>query len=302
MANIIYQNCPLCGSDRISAVFEVIDRTVLQRPFEIWHCANCTGRFTQNGPDETDIGAAYISETYISHSNTVKGIVNRLYHLARKISLKQKRSLVEKLSGKSSGRLIEVGSGRGHFLSTMQNSGWTCTGFEASADARTMSAEQFGLDVRSPDALFGEPAASADVIALWHVLEHIHKLDENMKMFSQTLKDDGLLLIAVPNYLSSDARHYGADWAAWDAPRHLYHFSPEALATLAAKHGFQIVSRRGMGFDPFYVSLLSEKNRHGRTRLVSAFYRGLVSFIGAISRPERSSSVIYTLKKAGDQA
>ena len=297
MGRIRHDACPVCGGSPVAPSLTVMDRTALKEPFEIWSCPTCHCRFTQDAPDAADIGAAYDSADYISHSNTTVGAVNRLYHLARQFTLRGKRKLVRRLSGRKAATLMDVGSGRGHFLGVMQAGGWRVRGIEADHDAREAASAQWGVAVHEPAAMEQLPADSMEVITLWHVLEHLHALHDNLDTFRRLLTPDGTLIVAVPNYHSEDARHYGEHWAAWDVPRHLYHFTAKSMGTLAARHGFEIASMRGMWLDPFYVSLVSERYRHGRARLLPAIYRGALSNLKAWGRPERASSIIFELKR-----
>ena len=132
---------------------------------------------------------------------------------------------------------------------------------------------------------------------MWHVLEHVHQLHEYMDQLHQVLKEDGVLFIAVPNHTSSDAKHYGVGWAAYDVPRHLYHFSPASMAELAGMHQFKLIGMKPMWFDSVYVSMLSEQYKHGKSRMMSALYHGLMSNIKAMGDASKCSSVIYMLKK-----
>lgn len=287
--------CPACGSRKIQHQLEARDHTVSGENFGIWSCTECSLRFTQDIPDAQHIGQYYQSESYISHTNTRKGLVNTLYHWVRRYTLGSKRRLLVNLSGKSSGKLLDYGCGTGAFAATMQQAGWQVLGLEPDAGARAQ-ASLAGVDNGAPEMLFELDAASFDVITLWHVLEHVHRLHDVVQALVRALKPDGLLLIAVPNYSALDAAHYGEHWAAWDVPRHLYHFSPDAMQRLLSKHGLSMVQQRAMPFDAFYVSMLSEKYRHGRLRLMAAAWTGFRSWWRAMGHPDRSSSVIYILR------
>ncbi|MEL6592961.1 MAG: class I SAM-dependent methyltransferase [Bacteroidota bacterium] len=272
------------------------DYTVSQEKFEIWECQNCQLRFTQHIPGESEIGRYYQSEEYISHSNTSKGLVNTLYQWVRNYTLGQKRKLIEKLSGRKSGSLLDIGCGTGEFLGTMKEAGWKSTGLEPDEGARQQAKAQ-GVEVHPSEHLF-QLNGSYDVITMWHVLEHVHRLHEYLDQIESILADDGLLIIAVPNYNSRDASHYQAEWAAYDVPRHLYHFEAEAMERLLGQHGFRLEKLQHMPFDGFYVSLLSEKYRHGKSRLVPAFVQGLRSYLLSSSRHEKGSSIMYMIRKA----
>jgi ribosomal protein L37AE/L43A len=117
---IAYTQCPACGSASIYPALSAKDHTVSQQVFEIWHCDDCTIRFTQNVPDAAGIGPYYQSANYVSHSDTQKGLVNRLYHLVRQHTLNTKRKLVQHVTGKGTGELLDVGAGTGAFANTMQ--------------------------------------------------------------------------------------------------------------------------------------------------------------------------------------
>jgi SAM-dependent methyltransferase len=246
-------------------------------------------------PDAGHIGKYYKAEAYISHTNTSKGFVNRLYKTVRKHTLKQKRRLIEKCTGRNNGRLLDLGAGTGAFVRTMKEAGWAVTGLEPDAEAREKAREDFQVDLQDITAFSGLQG-KFDVITLWHVLEHVHDLGGYMQRLAGLLEPGGRLFIAVPNYTSKDANAYGEFWAAWDVPRHIYHFSPAAMRTLVEKHGLVMEKYQPMWFDSFYVSLLSSKYKGGKTEILSGFWTGLRSNLNAIGHPERCSSVIYVIK------
>lgn len=294
---INYTLCPVCGSAGISKVFKVKDNTASQEYFEIFHCSNCQVRFTQNAPSEATIGDYYKSENYISHTDTSKGVINRLYQTVRNISLNQKRKLIEKTTGLEKGNLLDVGSGTGYFASTMKKAGWSVTGLEPNEDARKVAQEAHSLDLLPVTELFSLPPNNFDAITLWHVLEHVHDVKKYVAAFKRLLTGNGKLFIAVPNYTSYDAKSYGSDWAAYDVPRHLYHFTPKTLQWLMKNEGLTIIDIKPMWFDSFYVSLLSSKYKNGNPNWLGAFWTGLVSNIHAMSDVKKCSSVIYIISK-----
>lgn len=293
---ITYQTCPVCQSSKIGPALTAKDHTVSQENFSIWECQNCQFRFTQEIPVESRIGRYYQSEEYISHSNTSKGLINQLYQWVRNYTLKQKRKLVQRLSGKKEGSILDIGCGTGEFLGTMKQAGWTTLGLEPDEGAREMAAKEQGVTVHESEHLFQLSDPTYDVISMWHVLEHVHRLHEYLEQIRSLIQPDGTLLIAVPNYRSKDAEQYQAEWAAYDVPRHLYHFSAGNMKKLLGQHGFELKEMQHMPFDAFYVSMLSEKYRHGKVRLVSAFFQGLKSFLASRSQPDRGSSILYIFK------
>jgi SAM-dependent methyltransferase len=179
----------------------------------------------------------------------------------------------------------------------MKQAGWQVTGLEPDPDARKIAQQKAGLPLLEPDSLFQLPVMNYDVITLWHVLEHVHSLHDYLRQFHTLLKENGCLLIAVPNYRSGDAAHYDQYWAAYDVPRHLYHFSPKSMRTLVEKHGFRVQRVLPMWFDSFYVSMLSETYKNGNSRLPVAFWQGIRSNLKALGDREKASSLIYIIKK-----
>ncbi|MFK7972056.1 MAG: class I SAM-dependent methyltransferase [Bacteroidia bacterium] len=288
--------CPVCSSAEIFEALTAKDYTVSGEQFGIWECRNCSLRFTQDIPVEEEVGVYYQSEDYVSHSNTSKGLINNIYQRVRKRTLKSKRKLVESAAKQNPGRILDIGCGTGEFLSTMIESGWEGMGLEPDEGAAAQS-KSLGLKVYSNEELFRLGAEGFDVVTMWHVLEHVHRLHEYMGAIHRVLKPGGLLLIAVPNYTSADAANYGPEWAAYDVPRHLYHFSPKSMGALLPQHRFDLEEMKHMPFDPFYVSLLSEKCRHGSPRLVSAAFRGFGSWLKSSANASLGSSVMYFCRK-----
>jgi len=301
---IHYSQCPGCGSSLPGPVLDVKDHSVSGKAFSIWECTDCSLRFTQDVPDIHSIGSYYKSENYISHTNTSEGFINRLYQVVRKRTLRQKRKLICRISGRTDGTLLDVGSGTGAFVNEMKQNGWIVTGLEPDEDARKLAMEDLGCELKNTGELFHLSENTFDVITLWHVLEHVHDLHGYLQQFKKLLKPDGVLVIAVPNYTSFDASVYKEFWAAYDVPRHLYHFSPRSMKVVVEKNGMGIVKYKPMWFDSFYVSFFSSKykNSHrtgsqGRTNWISASWNGFVSNLEALFDSKKCSSVIYIISK-----
>ncbi len=192
---------------------------------------------------------------------------------------------------------LEVGAGTGYFARHMQGTGWAVTALEPDETARKNAADINGIKAGDLNMLPELEPAAYDAITLWHVLEHVHDLHEYFKTFHKLLRPDGRLIIAVPNYTSEDAEQYGADWAAYDVPRHLYHFSPQSMQLLAKSHHFIIEKMEPMWFDSFYVSMLSEQYKTGSNHFLKAIASGIRSNIKAMQHAEKCSSVIYIIRK-----
>ncbi|MDB5230734.1 MAG: class SAM-dependent methyltransferase [Chitinophagaceae bacterium] len=295
---IHYSNCPACKSDKILPVIKAEDFTVSHEVFEIWQCSTCTLRFTQDVPDQSGIGKYYQSAAYISHTETKQGLVNRLYHSVRSYTLAQKIKLIKKISGKDTGNILDIGAGTGAFLGAIKTAGWSVTGLEPDETARRNAVEKHHVELQELNELFNLQPSSFDVITLWHVLEHVHQMQEYVQRFNELLKNDGVLIVAVPNYTSNDAEVYKSHWAAYDVPRHLYHFSLSSMETLMKQHGFKIKKILPMWFDSFYVSMLSEKYKNGRVNYLRAFINGCKSNLAAINNTGKCSSIIYCCMKA----
>jgi SAM-dependent methyltransferase len=295
---ISYTKCPACFSTSIYPALSAKDHTLTQEWFEIWHCDDCTIRFTQSVPDITAIGPYYQSPDYVSHSDTQKGLINGLYHLVRNHTVTVKRKLVQRVTGKATGAILDVGAGTGVFANAMQTAGWTVTGLEPDDAARKNANNKYGLELQSPHHLFSLDDSGFDAVTLWHVLEHVHDLHGYLEQFHKIIRPGGRLVIAVPNYTSHDAKAYGECWAAYDVPRHLYHFSPKGMEQLGNAKGFTLQETQPMWFDSFYVSMLSEQYRNGSGNLPGAIWNGLISNLKALGNNKRCSSVIYIFSKA----
>ena len=292
-----YTECPSCKSAKIKSLMPVKDHSVSGEIFTIYECDSCSLRFTQDVPEQNNISRYYQSVDYISHSDTKVGMINRMYHLVRSITLSIKRSTVTRFTKIKSGSLLDIGGGTGAFLNEMKQHGWEVTGLEPDITAVEKAKSLYNISAQSPDVLFNLPAAKYDAITMWHVLEHVHQLQEYVIQLKKIIKDTGVIFIAVPNYTSYDARYYKEYWAAYDVPRHLYHFSPESMKKLMEMHGFKIKAIRPMWFDSFYVSLLSEKYKNSRHNIFSKFDIGLISNVKTLFNKQKCSSVIYVVGK-----
>ncbi|MBQ8501707.1 MAG: class I SAM-dependent methyltransferase [Bacteroides sp.] len=295
---VTIEKCPLCGGKRLERSVTCVDHFASGEMFHLYTCADCGFLFTQDVPAEEEIGRYYETPNYISHSDTHSGIVNRLYHRVRKYMLGRKARLVQQSTHLETGRLLDVGSGTGYFADTMKQRGWQVQAIEKSAQARDFAREHFGLDVKPAEALMQEwKPASFDVITLWHVLEHLEHLNDVWQRLNELLTEKGVLIVAVPNCSSYDAEKYGALWAAYDVPRHLWHFTPDTMQQFGSKHGFIMAERRPMPFDAFYVSMLTEKNMNRSFPFLRGMLTGILAWFSSLVKKERSSSMIYVFRK-----
>ncbi|WP_317046666.1 class I SAM-dependent methyltransferase [Spirosoma pollinicola] len=215
--------------------------------------------------------------------------------MVRNYTLRSKLNLINKLNGKP-GQILDVGCGTGAFLESCRAGGWQVAGMEPDPDARAIAIEKLQAEIK-PNLATLSTSQPFDIISLWHVLEHIPNLSESISMLHQLLKEQGTLLIAVPNSDSYDANYFKEYWAAYDVPRHLHHFTPSTIEPLFNKHGFVLVNKLPMVFDAFYIAMLSTRYQTGKTDYLKSVQVGLASNAQA-KRTGNSSSLIYVLKKA----
>lgn len=298
MNRIHIDQCPICGNTEKSIALACKDHYATGENFDIYRCNSCQFMFTQDFPCEAEIGRYYDTKDYISHSNTNKGLVNKVYHRVRKHMMHKKAMLVKAHNRSSSAWILDIGCGIGYFLDEMGRHGFSVRGVEKSKDARDFAHRNFGVTCYPPEKLQEFDELSFGVITLWHSLEHLENLNETLKRINKLLVENGTVFVAVPNANSADAKHYKEMWAAFDVPRHLWHFTPSDMKKLVEKHGFGIEAMYPMPFDAFYVSMLSEKYKKNPLSFISGALVGLKCYISAWNKPEKSSSVIYVLKKS----
>jgi 2-polyprenyl-3-methyl-5-hydroxy-6-metoxy-1,4-benzoquinol methylase len=289
--------CPVCGYHQFKMAFTATDYFVTKEEFAVKACIKCGMLMTAGLPKEEDIPDYYKSEDYISHSDTRKGLVNRAYHLVRDIMLSQKLRIIHKTSGKSKGSVLDIGTGTGYFLEFMQQKGWEVYGVEKSPDARDFAEKHWNLKIKSDEELFTLPPARLDVITLWHVMEHLPNLQQHWQAISKLLKPDGVLVIALPNAGSWDAKLYGSYWAAWDVPRHLWHFTPKHIEEMGKAEGFKLTKTYRMPFDGFYISIISEKYKNASFPFIKGIFYGKISWFVSLFNKKKSSSLIYVFRK-----
>ncbi|ABQ04034.1 class I SAM-dependent methyltransferase [Flavobacterium johnsoniae] len=271
----------------------VKDHSVSKEIFDLYYDENLDMLITSPQPDLENLGRYYESEDYISHTDNKRSFFEKAYHFVKSIALKNKLNLINSEQSQK-GKILDIGAGTGDFLLTAKNDGWNVIGIEPSDRAKNI-AKQKGIS-------FAEETASLennsfDVITMWHVLEHVPNLELQIQELKRLLKPTGTLIVAVPNFKSFDAKHYGEFWAAFDVPIHFWHFSKKAIKSLFEKVDMKLEKVLPMKFDSFYVSLLSEKYKTGKMNFVRAFFIGLRSNLKASSTKEYSSH-IYVLKNS----
>ncbi|MCD7971682.1 MAG: class I SAM-dependent methyltransferase [Candidatus Azobacteroides sp.] len=295
MAKKQIEKCSVCGCTKFSEKFVCEDYFVSHEKFPVCICTSCSFNFTQQIPDSTEIEKYYKTEEYVSHSNTKKGIINTLYHQVRKRMLLRKASIAESYS--SEGTLLDVGCGTGYFAVSMKERGWKVYGIEPATDAADFARNHFNLHIYP--SLFTEEFTEKqfNIITLWHVLEHLPDPNESIKRLYNLLADNGTLIIAIPNVTSVDAKKYKKYWAAYDVPRHIWHFSPGTFKLLVGQHGFNVKEIIPMPFDAFYISMLSEKYKKELFPFIKGAFVGIWCYLICLFNKQKSSSLIYVLQK-----
>jgi len=278
----------------IKPLLEVKDHSVSGETFQL--IVNETYGFLETSPQPTkdQLSEYYKTEDYISHTDSKRNLFEKAYHLVRNISLKRKITLINSFNYEEK-KLLDIGCGTGDFLKAAQDNNWYVSGIEPNHSARDIANKKTNNSVFNTEKLQQFKERSFDVITLWHVLEHLPNLEEQIITLTKLLKANGTLIIAVPNFNCFDANYYKDFWAAYDVPRHLWHFNQKSITSLFERKNMTVVKTLPMKFDAYYVSLLSEKYKTGFMNPLKAFWIGFRSNLKA-RRSNEHSSIIYILK------
>jgi SAM-dependent methyltransferase len=292
-----YSICQICGGKEFTLLFECTDHLVSHRQFPVEKCRRCGFTITGNAPEPDVIGSYYESPDYISHTGGEKSISDILYGLARTFMLGTKARKVRRFTKLRTGSILDIGAGTGHFVKRLRSLGWQAEGVEVSDTARDYAINKNGVELLGSLSEGNFSPGRFDAVTLWHVLEHIHDTDELLMSISKHIKPGGTLLLALPNSLSADARFYREHWAAYDVPRHLWHFDSKSINSLVNRHDFAFVDSLRMPFDSFYISILSEKSRNCKYPFVIGMLRGLLFWLWSLLIKERSSSLLFVFRR-----
>ncbi|MFV0565007.1 MAG: class I SAM-dependent methyltransferase [Flavobacteriaceae bacterium] len=277
-----------------NSVLKLNDYSVSGEAFQLYKNLEFGFLETHPKPNQDKLPDYYKSENYISHTDTKRNVFEKLYHTVRAFALNRKIRLISKYTSPEK-NLLDIGCGTGDFLKTAQQHNWGILGIEPNAQARTIANTKTKNAVFAPDKLLTLKPSTFDVITLWHVLEHLPDLENQIEIYKALLKPNGTLIVAVPNYKSYDAQFYKQHWAAYDVPRHLWHFNRKSVSALFSKYHLKVTKTKPMWFDAFYVSLLSEQYKSGKMNYVKAFIIGMLSNLKAVGTKE-ASSLIYVIK------
>ncbi|MXV37170.1 methyltransferase domain-containing protein [Flavobacteriaceae bacterium Ap0902] len=250
--------------------------------------------YTYPTPPLEKLGAYYESDDYISHEDNAQGIMNKLYYWVKQYNLKFKKDLFPVSKNKKL-RTLDYGCGTGDFVQYLNRYNYDAYGLEPNPKAFALASK------KNPAKIFRDSSLilkeKFDVITLYHVLEHIPNLEEEINNIINALSPDGKLFIAVPNYKSFDATYYKEYWAAYDVPRHLWHFSEKTIVGIFSQFGMVIESIYPLWFDSFYISLISEKYKRNKLGFITAPIIGLISNLKACRTGEYSSKIYQITKK-----
>lgn len=279
-----------------STYLSLIDHSVSGEEFQLLYNKEFEMLETYPQPSLENLPDYYKSEDYISHTDAKRNLFEKAYHFIKSISLKRKLKLINSVSNEAK-NLLDIGCGTGDFLKIAKDNNWNVSGIEPNKKARAIANQKTNNSVFEVEQLQNLNEHSFDVITLWHVLEHLPNLEAQISIFKKLLKPNGTLIVAVPNYKSYDAKHYKSFWAAFDVPRHLWHFSQASISKLVEREHLKVVKTLPMTFDAFYVCLLSEKYKSGFMNPFKGFWYGLLSNIKA-KRTGEYSSLIYVIKNS----
>lgn len=289
------EQCPVCKGIHFENFLICQDHSVSQESFAIVACKKCGFKFTNPRPTEEALPQYYHSENYISHTNKGNNLINIVYKIARHFTINNKIKFIKQFH--PHGNLLDFGCGTGLFIKKVKENGWNVLGIEPSGAAREAIEDKMKPFVYSSIKNI-RLKKYFHVITLWHVLEHVTDLAETLKKLRKLLHPEGKIIIAVPNVDAYDAAYYKEYWAAYDVPRHLYHFSPESMKRLLANHKLKLEEIHPMKLDAYYVSMLSERYKNKKNNYVKALKNGYHSNQWAKENKNNYSSLIFVAKPA----
>jgi len=286
-------HCPVCAGMKFSLFMTVRDHFLSREEFDIVQCEKCGFRFVNPRPLPEEIARYYQSEEYRSHDAQRGDLLSRIYRSARFFSIRFKYGIVRRYA--KPGKILDLGCGTGEFLLFCRRNGYEVTGVEPNDTASAFARDINKIPVYQNFAEVNDEKGAFSCITMWHVLEHVHDLNGTLETIRKLLSPDGTLIVALPNCNSWDAAKYGEFWAAYDVPRHLYHFTAASLRTLMQKHFFEVRAMLPQRLDSFYITLLSRKYRTGSSSYLLALAQGFWSNLQAGMNNRGYSSQVFIL-------
>jgi 2-polyprenyl-3-methyl-5-hydroxy-6-metoxy-1,4-benzoquinol methylase len=288
------KKCPICGDTHQKSYLTTTDYFLTKESFSLTQCEGCGFIITSPRPDDKDLSRYYESDAYLSHHARGFSPLRLVYQFLRKRNIRSKYKLIYEYV--PTGKILDIGCGTGELLSYFKNQGWDTTGVEPDSAARKFAVENYALDVFDEKEISKFSKNTFDVITMWHVLEHVNDINGRVQDIFSLLKKGGYFIAALPNPAAWDAQHYKQYWAAWDLPRHLFHFSQKNIIQLSEIHGFKHVNTYPMKWDAYYISLMSEQYKGHSFPYFNAIKNGMKSNNHAVSG-RGYSSMIYLFQK-----
>jgi len=288
--------CIVCQSEAHQEAIRIHDHLVSRKVFVVDQCNHCGFRWIINPPKEVEAYKYYETEEYVEHSDSSDGLINLIYHKARKWMLRYKHNLVNNLGrGK---KILDFGTGTGYFLNYMKSRGFDVRGIEISDKARSFGQINFDLQIHHPNDIFDEGFPKGyNYVSFWHVLEHVYEPDRVLRRLKDLLADDGAIIVALPNYKCLEAHIYDEYWNGYDVPRHLWHWDKESFTKFARKCGYKVTKTKILPLDPFYNCLISESYRKKKWAHILIPFIGFASLVQGWMKTDKASSIVYFLEK-----
>ena len=272
-------------------LYKVRDHLVSQESFDIYWDEKEQFGWT-DFKNTSDLSAYYQAEEYYSHQEQPKTFIQKIYSFTRGLMFHYKHNITSPFLFKGAS-ILDIGSGTGDFLSFMNSKGYEVTGVENNPKAILISQKN---DIKIHENISKLSDNSFDLITLWHVLEHLPDPEETFKNTFNLLNKSGHLIVAVPNIYSLDKDYYCENWAGFDVPRHLWHFSTPFLINFASKYNFELIRTKPLLLDALYISFLSEKQKGSRFSFLRGMVKGVYFNLRAL-RSKRYSSLVFVFKK-----
>jgi len=261
----VHPSCILCGSPRRSLLF-------CEKKWKVYRCDDCGLGVLDPRPDDKELASLYQQEYFQS----------QYHHELRIDSPEMKRRLAQEKhrlrffhKHKKQGKILDIGCGRGYFLLACRNKGYSVEGVDISSYAAAYVSRELGIPVHVGDVMdITLQEKRFDVITMWHALEHATDPNVYIQKARMWLKDDGILVVDVPNYASHDAIKTWKHWVGWQIPYHFYHFTKESQIALLRKHGFYIVRTKHYLSEYLKNKLESYFMPSFIARFIARFYSG----------------------------
>ncbi|MEO0075735.1 MAG: class I SAM-dependent methyltransferase [candidate division WOR-3 bacterium] len=288
------KSCPICKSNNVFEYLKTKDYHFSNNTFFIYKCNHCFTLFTNPQPDTGDLDFFYDFPGYISHYRK-KSIFTFLYHFIQNLMFNYKYCIIKNIIKK--GSLLDIGCGRGEFLNFIRSKGFEVEGIEPNLKAREYAINNYSLKIYTIDNFPKNSYLKFDVITFWHSFEHLQDPLKMLEFINCNLKKKGYLILAFPNSESFDSYYYKEYWAAWDVPRHLFHFNFSSIYYIAKKLNFKIININFLFFDPFYISYLSEKFKNSKFIFINSIFIGMLSIFKSLLNKYKSSTLLIILQK-----